>query len=269
MPAPSPSALVGLAVLVLIAVGVVHLSGSGSAVPLETAPTAATGPVQSAAEVSPQPSSAASGGASPAAASSGASDGGDGAPSQIIVHVSGAVAAPGVVRLPGDARVDDALSAAGGARDDADLSAVNLARPLTDGEQIHVPLPGETPRPVPAEPSGSAGQAADSAGQASIDLNTADVAELEELPGVGPAIAQRIVEHREKNGPFTSVDGLLDVSGIGPATLEEIRGGASVCPAPTFACCPARPGWGPSRCAATPRAPRRPSPEAPCWSPSP
>ncbi|MDN6399574.1 MAG: ComEA family DNA-binding protein [Brachybacterium sp.] len=225
VPAPSPSALVGLAVLVLIAVGVVHLSGSGSAVPLETRPTV---PVESAAEVTPDPPSAAPSGASPAAPASGASDGADSAPPEIIIHVSGAVAAPGVVRLPGDARVDDALSAAGGATDDADLSAVNLARPLTDGEQIHVPLPGEAPRPASARPAGPTDGAADPVDQSSIDLNTADAAELEELPGVGPAIAQRIVEHRDKNGPFTSVDGLLEGAGIGPSTLEEIRGRATV-----------------------------------------
>lgn len=211
--------------LVLIAVGVVHLSGSGSAVPLETAPTVSP---ESAPVASPQPSSAAPEGASPAETASDPSETADSASSEIIVHVSGAVAAPGVVRLPGDARVDDALSAAGGATEDADLSAVNLARPLTDGEQIHLPLPGEAPRPLPPDPAGATAGSADPAGQASIDLNTADAAALEELPGVGPAIAQRIVEHREKNGAFTSVDGLLEVSGIGPATLEEIRGRASV-----------------------------------------
>ena len=124
---------------------------------------------------------------------------------ELIVHVSGAVAAPGVVHLPGGARVDDALRAAGGATEEAELAAVNLARPLVDGEQIHVPLPGEQPPPAEDGP-----------------------AELEELPGVGPAIAQRILEHREKNGAFTSVDGLLEVSGIGPATLEKIRAEATV-----------------------------------------
>src|SRR5699024_9055720 len=88
----------------------------------------------------------------------------------------------------------------------------------------HVPVPGEEPRTLPDGPADAAAEPSDSADGAPIDLNTADAAELEELPGVGPAIAQRILEHREKNGPFTSVDGLLEVSGIGPATLEEIRG---------------------------------------------
>lgn len=257
LPAPSPSALVGVAVLVLIAVGVVHLSGTGSAVPLETE-TAAAAPVDPAAPADPAPSeladapesgegSAPESGETPA----GSAPTGDGTEQQgsspeppenreLIIHVSGAVTAPGVVRLPGGARVDDALSAAGGPTAEADLTAINLARPLVDGEQIHVPVPGEDPRPQPGDAPGSGtgdagGADAGADGAASgpdtagaIDLNTASLAELEELPGVGPAIAQRILEHREKNGPFDSVDGLLEVSGIGPATLEEIRPKATV-----------------------------------------
>lgn len=228
MPAPSPSALVGIAVLVLIGVGVIHLSGTGSAVPLEAEPTVlvqpeeaeggtADGDGSSSAQVehTPDDAPAATAGEPPAAGS------------ELVVHVSGAVAAPGVVQLPAGARVDDALQAAGGPTHDADLSAVNLARPVGDGEQIHLPVPGEEPRaadPAAAGPGASEAGDAPAAGSTGvIDLNTASAAELEELPGVGPAIAQRIVEHREKNGPFTSVDGLLEVSGIGPSTLEEIR----------------------------------------------
>lgn len=225
MPSPSPSALVGLAVLVLIGVGAVHLSGAGSAIPLQTAsPTAQEAtPEETAAPADATPSAptAQSPGATPTTTD-------DPAP-ELVVHVSGAVAAPGVVHLPAGARVDDALRAVGGATDEADLAAVNLARPLVDGEQIHVPVPGEEPRPHPVGPTDPAADGpAETAEGALIDLNTADAAELEELPGVGPAIARRILEHREKNGPFTSVDGLLEVSGIGPATLEEIRGRATV-----------------------------------------
>ncbi|MDN5899856.1 MAG: ComEA family DNA-binding protein [Brachybacterium sp.] len=229
LPAPSPSALVGLAVLVLIAVGVVHLSGSGSAVPLEPAPTVheqGVGPASSE-TVSAAPSDAAAAGSTPGPTSNPSETAATG-PSEIVVHVSGAVAAPGVVQLSGDARVDDALRAAGGATDDADLSVVNLARPLADGEQIHVPVPGEAPRDRPAAEPDSVGGLEEPSGGALIDLNSAGPAELEELPGVGPAIAQRILEHREKNGPFHAVDGLLEVSGIGPSTLEEIRGRATV-----------------------------------------
>ena len=241
LPAPSPSALVGIAVLVLIAVGAVHLSGSGSAVPLEeaspqeitdgTSPSTGTPSANEPTEPTEttdgdETTETTEGAAAGAAPEDGASD-------ELIVHVSGAVAAPGVVHLPGGARVDDALRAAGVATEEAELAAVNLARPLVDGEQIHVPLPGEQPPPAedgPAAPTGGgegSGPPGTDAGGA-IDLNTAGAAELEELPGVGPAIAQRILEHREKNGAFTSVDGLLEVSGIGPATLEKIRAEATV-----------------------------------------
>lgn len=143
-----------------------------------------------------------------------------------------------MVRLEPGARVDDALAAAGGAQPEADLAAVNLARPVSDGEQIHVPVPGEEPRELPADPGGGAPsggaepEGSDPAGPpgagALINLNTATAAELEDLPGVGPAIAERIITHREQNGPFTSVDQLQEVSGIGPATLEKIRPQATV-----------------------------------------
>src|SRR5699024_5879677 len=138
IPSPSPSALVGLAVLVLIAVGAVHLSGAGSAIPLQPAPSS---PAPAAADESAAPSSA------PPTADSGTAPATADEPSpEIVVHVSGAVASPGVVRLPREARVDDALHAVGGPTEEADLAAVNLARPLVDGEQIHVPVPGEEPR---------------------------------------------------------------------------------------------------------------------------
>lgn len=261
LPAPTPSALVGIAVLVLIAVGVIHLSSTGSAVPVddpgsvvavpsgasgepdaETAEAAGGAPIGSSDDDADGADGAgtngsASAGASPDAGGAGAPGDADG-PEELVVHVSGAVADPGVVRLSPGARVDDALSAAGGPRDDADLESVNLARPLADGEQIHVAVPGEdppagaAPAPGAAPPpaSGGAPETSSSTGGdgALINLNTADVAQLEELPGVGPAIAQRILEHREKNGPFTSVDGLLEVSGIGAATLEKIRDQATV-----------------------------------------
>ncbi|QGQ19001.1 ComEA family DNA-binding protein [Cellulomonas sp. JZ18] len=136
-----------------------------------------------------------------------------------VVHVVGAVGAPGLVTLPADARVADAVAAAGGGTDGADLAALNLARVVVDGEQLHVPRQGEAPAPAGAE--GVAPPAAPSA-DARVDLNTADAAALDALPGVGPVLAQRILERRAR-GPFTSVDELDDVSGIGPAVLERLR----------------------------------------------
>lgn len=128
----------------------------------------------------------------------------------IYVHVSGAVAHPGLYRLAEGARVVDVVAAAGGFADGADPGGVNLARLLSDGEQLHVGAAGETP------------SAADDA-DARVDLNSADAATLETLPGVGPAIAGRIIAWRDENGRFTSVDDLLAVSGIGEKMLAGLR----------------------------------------------
>jgi competence protein ComEA len=130
----------------------------------------------------------------------------------VIVHVVGAVHAPGVIEIPENSRVLDALERAGGARSDADLTGINLARIVFDGEQIVVPIPGEALAPnSPANLQGP------------ISLSRADQATLETLPRIGPATAERIISWREKHGPFGSVEDLLAVSGIGPATLEGIR----------------------------------------------
>ena len=131
----------------------------------------------------------------------------------VVVDVVGAVAAPGVVRLPDGSRVVDAVASAGGATAEANLSALNLARVLVDGEQIVVPRPGDAPT---STGSGDAPR------DGLVDLNTADAAALDALPGIGPVLAARIVDHRA-DGPFTSVDELGDVSGIGPTLLERLR----------------------------------------------
>lgn len=135
--------------------------------------------------------------------------------SDAYVHVSGAVRAPGLYVVGADARVIDAVSAAGGLADDADASAINLARPVTDGEQLVVPVEGEAP---PAGPSAGTGSA-----PGLVSVNTADAAALEELPGIGPALAARIIDWRDTEGPFATVDDLLAVSGIGPKVLESLR----------------------------------------------
>ena len=147
----------------------------------------------------------------------------------VVVHVAGAVARPGVVKLAGGARVGDAVDAAGGATTDAELAAVNLARVLGDGEQVYLPRVGEAVAGAAA--GGGGGGVAPGAGTSPpdapplgpVNLNTAGAAELDALPGVGPAIAGRILQWRELNGPFTAVDDLDEVAGIGPATLERLR----------------------------------------------
>jgi competence protein ComEA len=141
------------------------------------------------------------------------------APPAVVVHVAGAVAAPGVYELPAGARVADAIGAAGGPTDGADPNALNLAAPVLDGDRVAVPRIGE-----PAD-HGGGGQshAGTTVASGPLDLNRATVDELDALPGVGPATAAAIVAHREANGPFATVDELEAVRGIGPAKLESIR----------------------------------------------
>jgi competence protein ComEA len=141
------------------------------------------------------------------------------APSAVVVHVAGAVAAPGVYELPAGARVVDGVAAAGGALVEADVGALNLAAVVADGQRVYVPRIGE-PRPPELGPAPAPGS---SVAAGPVDLNAASAAELDGLPGVGPATAQAIVDHREANGPFASVDDLEAVRGIGPAKLEAIR----------------------------------------------
>lgn len=135
----------------------------------------------------------------------------------MLVDVAGWVRHPGVYEFAGGARVIDAIEAAGGARPGALLEALNLAAPLVDGTQILVVRQGQEP----AAPVGGSGGGA--VAGALINVNTAGATELEALPGIGEVIAQAIIDHRTENGPFTSVDQLLDVTGIGDATLEDIR----------------------------------------------
>lgn len=139
----------------------------------------------------------------------------------VVVHVAGAVADPGVHTLPAGSRVVDAIEAAGGLMAEADGSRINLAAPLTDGERVYVPKVGEVaPAPV-AGTSGGLASGGTAAGP--LNLNEADEAALDALPGIGPATAAAIIEHRNQIGHFTSVDQLLDVRGIGDAKLEQLR----------------------------------------------
>ncbi len=146
----------------------------------------------------------------------------EGGPSgeELYVHVLGAVEKPGLYVLDLEARVVDAVAAAGGTTADADLTAVNLARVVDDGEQIVVPVAGAT--------SDVPGGEAPPPGDDRVDLNTADQAALETLPRIGPALAERIISWREENGRFASVDDLLAVPGIGEKLLAGVRDGVRV-----------------------------------------
>jgi len=128
------------------------------------------------------------------------------------VYVSGWVANPGVVEVDEGSIVADAVEAAGGALDGALLETINLARPLVSGDHVQIPGPGDSVAMAPGIDDGGL-----------ISPNRADVSQLVELPGVGPVLAERIVAHREANGPFQTVEDLLDVPGIGEAKLSAIR----------------------------------------------
>lgn len=142
-------------------------------------------------------------------------------PGAIVVHVSGAVTSAGVYELTAGARVVDAIEAAGGAVDDARTDQLNLARTIQDGEQIHVPDAAEVASAGPVDRSGHATPGVAAGGR--ISLNTASASELETLPGVGPVLASRIVEHRERAGGFAAIEDLLQVDGIGEKTFAELR----------------------------------------------
>ena len=129
---------------------------------------------------------------------------------------------PGVYEFAAGDRVIDAVNRAGGARNGADLTSLNLAAPLADGTQIVVPRAGRDGPGSSTSDTGTAG------GATLININTASETDLEALPGVGPVTAAAIIDYRTQNGPFSTVDDLIDVSGIGPSTLEQIRPFATV-----------------------------------------
>ncbi|MFD4991566.1 ComEA family DNA-binding protein [Cellulosimicrobium cellulans] len=219
------TAVVALVVVLLLAAGVVLLRSPAGGVtpvaPLEATPTGGPSTGPDAESVALAGAGATTDGGTAERAAAGGGEGADagGVPSGgVVVHVVGQVAAPGLVTVAADARVADALEAAGGATAEADLAALNLARTVADGEQIVVPRPGEA---VPA--AGSAPPGAGTTAGGAVDLNAADAAALDALPGIGPVLAERIVAWREENGPFTAVDELGEVSGIGPAVLADVR----------------------------------------------
>lgn len=224
------AAVVATVAVLLVGVGVAAFALRGDDVePLMRVAAheeSSAGSVSPSARLDPRPSPEDGGGGAGADPTPGAAAG-DG----LLVHVVGAVAEPGLVTVRPGARVADALQGAGGVTRKADLTAVNLARTVVDGEQLYVPEPGESipgaTAPVTGSRGGTGGQPA-AAGP--VDINAADALTLEALPGVGPSIARAIVEWREANGPFAGVAELEDVPGIGPATLAEIRDTARVGP---------------------------------------
>ena len=174
------------------------------------------------------------------ASSGGATSGGDTAGSgQIVVDVDGAVAHPGLYKLPLGSRVQAALAAAGGLSPQADAHRINRAAKLHDGQKLYVLSQGESAPPLAASSGqgceghscastdgGVAGS--DAEGQGLVNINTANATQLTQLPGVGPAIAQKIIDYRTANGPFTSLDDLTKVPGIGAAKLAQIKSHARV-----------------------------------------
>ena len=146
----------------------------------------------------------------------------------VVIYVSGAVRQPGVYTLAASSRVNDAVTAAGGMTENADPAGINLAAQLEDSQHVHIPEPGETPIPS------SSGGFSDAMGTGSgstgglININTAGENELQELPGIGPALSSAIVQWRDEHGSFASVDDLLDVPGVGPAKLSQLRARATV-----------------------------------------
>ena len=251
----SPRVLLLVAVLALVAVvwGVTQFSAAPRAEQLAS-PSASAESVQAVgAQQSPGTQSATQSTAQPGANPSESAQGGASGEATVRVHVAGAVNNPGVYTLPAQGRAVDAIAAASGAAADADLDRVNLAGALSDGVQIYVPHRGETAAPAQIQPNGGTanagqGNAANGAaqngaaqnnapqpartltpagsaqkGSTPVNINTATAEELQTLPRIGPAMAQRIIAWREAHGGFRSVDELDAVPGIGPSMLENLR----------------------------------------------
>lgn len=252
----SPRVLLLVAVLALVAVvwGVTQFSAAPRAEQVASPSTSPSASAESVQAVGAQQSPGAQSTAQPGANPSESAQGGASGEATVRVHVAGAVNNPGVYTLPAQGRAVDAIAAASGAAADADLDRVNLAGALSDGVQIYVPHRGETAAPAQIQPNGGTansgqGNAANGAaqngasqggtqpqpartltpagsaqkGSTPVNINTATAEELQTLPRIGPAMAQRIIAWREAHGGFRSVDELDAVPGIGPSMLENLR----------------------------------------------
>jgi competence protein ComEA len=145
-------------------------------------------------------------------------------PAPIVVDVSGAVAQPGTYQLPAASRVEDAIEAAGGVEANAFTASLNLAAPLADGSKVLVPeMPAAGESPAANNAAASSSAASDSQTNYPININTATKEVLMELPGIGEVKAQSIIDYRTQNGPFTTIEEIQNVSGIGPATFENLK----------------------------------------------
>lgn len=210
-----------VAVLAVLALGLTVVVLAASQPRATSVPLAAT----------PGPSAAASPSPAPPPTSGPGPDPTPSPATELVVHVAGTVARPGVVVLPAGSRVVDAVDAAGGPLPGTSLDSVNLARLLVDGEQVRVGLAADPALSSPAGPGTAptaGGPPTSPAGAAPVDLNAATAADLDALPGIGPVLAQRIVDWRAQNGRFGSVEELLEVAGIGPSLLADLQGRVTV-----------------------------------------
>jgi len=151
-------------------------------------------------------------------------------PPPVIVYISGAVRQPDVYELPHNARVKDVVVAAGGFTPDADRISVNLAAHLEDAQHIHILRQGEQPPAPPGTQSATNDQTTNLPDDQQVNINTASATQLQELDGIGTVLAERIVEYRTVNGPFTSIEALSDISGISPAMVQALQDHVTVGP---------------------------------------
>lgn len=212
----TPKSLAALSVVLIVAVGfAVQHFWAGRPEPVR-APERVTGPAPPVRTVSPGPGPT----PSPVTAAGVSGPPGPSPSGGIVVDVGGKVRRPGIHRLPPGSRVADALAAAGGVRDGVDVTGLNRARVLMDGEQVVVGVPGAVPGG--AAPVAGGGGSAGASG-APVSLGSATVEQLDALPGVGPVLAQHIVDYRAQHGGFRSVDELREVNGIGDRRFEDLR----------------------------------------------